>query len=508
MPPLEGIVVSGESAHLKRHGRMWRVTRWSLGVALACAAIVGLGIVVLAAALSPPALTPPPQRDLVVSDVTIVNPGVSRTAHQTIIVRRGRIAEIRPTRSDDPPPICANCFAIPGLIDAHVHTPPAVAIGNQRLFGLLYLAYGVTSVRDLGQSDASIAAWAQRLNDGEEIGPHVYRCGPVLDGRDPGWPSALSITDAERGRNVVRRLAREGVDCIKVYNHVDAKTFDAIAAAAAQERLPLIGHVPHPVGLRGVSNFEAQHLTGFPYLFSRKPAWDFDITAHDLAAMNDSDVEEALRLARAQNVSLTPTMANHSLRLVASDANRFPAPPGVRRLPDIWLRIWPTLAPHPVGEEAIQEQLAARCKLAETVAKARARGIDVLAGTDVLMPFVVPGEALLLEIEELARAFEDNEAALAAATLVNGRHVDQGRIGVVAAGARADILLLAEDPVRDLQALRRWRVLIAAGRRYDRPELDAQARAYDRHFHSSFYRNTMGAIASVAQGGYQSNLRR
>jgi hypothetical protein len=62
--------------------------------------------------------------------------------------------------------------------------------------------------------------------------------------------------------------------------------------------------------------------------------------------------------------------------------------------------------------------------------------------------------------------------------------------------------------VRDLQALRGWRVLLAAGRRYDREDLDAQVRAYDRHFHSSFYRDTIGTIASVAQSGYQSNLRR
>ena len=47
---------------------------------------------------------------------------------------------------------------MPGLIDAHVHTPPKLAIGNQRLFALLYLAYGVTSVRDMGQTDDSIAA--------------------------------------------------------------------------------------------------------------------------------------------------------------------------------------------------------------------------------------------------------------------------------------------------------------------------------------------------------------
>ena len=234
-------------------------------------AAVGLGLVALGAyglyeSLLPPELVPPPRSDIVISGVTVIDPGAGRRTDQTIVVHDGRIFAVRPRAAGDPPPVCAGCYAVPGLIDAHVHTPPSLVPGNQRLFALLYLAYGVTSVRDMGQSDDSVATLAGDLNAGRIVGPHMYRCGPVLDGDPPGWPSALEVVTPAQGRAAVAMLAREGVDCIKVYNEVNRPTYDAIAQEAARHGLPMLGHVPFAVTLRGLHDFEAQHLTGFPYL--------------------------------------------------------------------------------------------------------------------------------------------------------------------------------------------------------------------------------------------------
>jgi hypothetical protein len=190
-----------------------------------------------------------------------------------------------------------------------------------------------------------------------------------------------------------------------------------------------------------------------------------------------------------------------------TDSERFAPPPGARHMPDAWRLYWHTSKNwgHPTNEAEIETHLAAVRKAREISGRARLRGIDVLAGTDVIVPYAAPGDSLLLEIEELALAFADNEAALAAATLVNGRRIDEGQIGVVAPGARADILLLPENPVQDLKALRGWRVLIADGRRYDRQALERQLRSYDRHFHSSLYRNVFGAIVRLVEGRFQSS---
>jgi hypothetical protein len=490
------------SSWLKRAGKHLLV---SIVVLLVTPLLI---IWVLLPVLEAPKLAAPVTGDTVISNVTILNPGARRISGQSIILRNGRIANIRPYRATDPQPICSGCIAMPGLIDSHVHTPSRLAMGNQRLFALLYLRYGVTSVRDLGQSDGSVANWAAQLNSGAEAGPHVYRCGAILDGPPPGWPSAITVATPQEGRAAVARLAEEGVDCIKTYNHVDPATFAAISHAAREENLPHVGHVPHLVGLAAMaSGFQAQHLTGFPYL-RRKPPWDNDIAMADLAAMTDNEVGEAIDIARARQINLTPTLANARLRLTATDPIRFPPPSGADHLPDGWSKIWMTLVPHPANvPEQIDLQIAGAKRSGAIVALAKASNVDVLAGSDTLMPWVVPGQSLHHEINALAVAFGDNEAALAAATKVNGKYVGRGEIGVLAQGKRADILLLREDPVDDLTALDGWKILFVAGRRYDRHQIDSWLQQYSEHFKSLIYNVFFEIAIDLNSLLYSSNLR-
>ncbi|MBP6012752.1 MAG: amidohydrolase family protein [Alphaproteobacteria bacterium] len=449
--------------------------------------------------ISAPSIPVPPQADAVISGVTVLNPSVSRAENQTIVIRAGKMVEVRATQASDPASDCPGCIAMPGLIDAHVHTPPQLAFGSQELFSLMYLAYGVTSVRDVGQSEDSVAVLAGRLNRGELVGPYMYRCGPVLDGDPVSWGAARKVVIAAEATTAVNELAASKVDCIKIYNEIGMEAYQAIRASAARHGIPVIGHVPHKVGMRNVFDFESQHFTGMPYLRGGRPALTYDFNDQDFLTMTDADISAALDMARAHRFSYLPTLANGRLRLVASDPLRYPPTPGAAYLPLIWVNIWNSnaVAGHPTGPDVARR--VARNPMTLKISKlARDRGIDVLAGTDTLMPWVVPGEALLLEIEELALAFGDNEAALAAATTVNGRHMASGEIGTISPGARADILLLPTDPTKDLAALRAWKTQFANGRRYEREVVDAWLDNYRKHFRSALYSFAMSLAADVA----------
>jgi hypothetical protein len=449
---------------------------------------------------SPPDLPIPAREDAIIAGVTIINPSAIRLMDHTIVVRDGFIREMRPRRASDPAPICVDCFAVPGLIDVHVHTPPRIVLGNQQLFALLYLAHGVTTVRDVGESEPSVAELAARLNEGSMVGPRMLRCGPVLDGDPPGWPVAEVVPDGPTGQRIVDRLAKDGVDCIKVYNELTREAFDGIAVAARRHGLPLVGHVPHAVGLDHATDLEVQHMTGIPYLSQPRPPHGWDIRDEDVLSLRDDEIEHALEVARTQRLSFTPTLANFSLRLTASDPARFPPSDASRVLPEYWVDAWDLVAGHPSTPEAIEQRLRAVPAMRALVRRAHERGIDVLAGTDTLMPWVVPGDALHRELIELEEAFGSAEAALSAATTVNGRHLAPGEIGLIAPGARADILLVAEDPTERLSSLRDWRIVFADGRRYDRETLDGWLDDYHQHFHSWFQRYVMGPVARVAVG--------
>ena len=241
-------------------------------------------------------------------------------------------------------------------------------------------------------------------------------------------------------------------------------------------------------------------MTVVPCLSRPRPPLGWDIRDEDVLSMSDDEIEHALDVAVRQRLSFTPTLANFGLRLTASDPKRFPPSEASQVLPEYWADAWDLVAGHPSTEDEIEERLRAVPAMRMLVRRAHARGIDVLAGTDTLMPWVVPGDALHREMAELSLALGSPEAALAAATTVNGRHLAPGEIGVLAPGARADILLVGEDPTERLSVMREWRIVFADGRRYDRETLDEWVEDYRRHFHSWFQRHIMGAVAAMAVG--------
>lgn len=463
----------------------------------ALVALTALGSILFIRMLLPPQLPVPEPAGHVLTNVTVWTPGAAPLPHHTVVVENGRIAAVRPTTAEDPAPVCDACFVMPGLTDAHVHTPPSFVLGNQDLFALLYLAHGVTSVRDLGQSDESIATLAERLTAHDLPGPHFYRCGPVLDGDPPGWPVARLIRTDREARSAVQEIARSGADCIKIYNEVSEAAYHAAAEEARVVGLPVIGHIPHAVGLTGVRDFEAQHFTGVPYLSRPRPPLGTDIGDADLAVLTGGDISDALDLARENRVSFTPTLANFSLRLTSSRPDQYPPTEATRHMPRFWMDYWPLVAGAPETDTEIALRVHARRTLHEITRMAHSKGIDVLAGTDTLMPWVVPGESLWLELRELALVLGSEEQALRAATDVNGAHIAPGEIGRVAVGYRADLLLLSADPRQNLEALERWRFVMREGRLYSRTAVDDMLARYDRHFHSPIYDWVMSTLIGL-----------
>lgn len=277
-----------------------------------------------------------------------------------------------------------------------------------------------------------------------------------------------------------------------------------VIETAEKLSLPLIGHVPHEVGMRGLQNFEAQHFTGIPYLRQVRPPVGWDIRNEDILSMSASDKSEALALAKQRNISFTPTLINFRMRLSASDLDRFPPPKSARYLPIFWEKGWDFVAGHPESVIDIENQLAAFPQMLALTRSAQKQGIDILVGTDTLMPWVIPGDALLGELQILSQVFESNALAILAATRTNGNHIDKGNIGVIKVGARADLLVLRNDPIVNLDAIADWDFLIADGRLYSRPMIDGWLAEYQAHFHAPFYEWVMDKLIGIIASRYGS----
>src|SRR5439155_21998878 len=129
----------------------------------------------------------------------------------------------------------------------------------------LFIANGVTGVRDMGSELDIVQRWRKEFEAGPLIGPRIYTSGPMLDGPKPRFPSSLAISTPDDARRAVADLKRRGADFIKLQSLIPRDAVFAIAEEAKNQQLPFEGHVPDSVRAAemsdaGMKSFE--HLIG------------------------------------------------------------------------------------------------------------------------------------------------------------------------------------------------------------------------------------------------------
>jgi len=412
-----------------------------------------------------------PERGAVLENVTVVEPGRETLEHRTVRVEGGRIAAIDPAKSDSVGPY-AGRFLLPGLVDMHVHHPPDTLLGDVELFGMLFLAHGVTAVRDTGTFDGAVLESRERVGRGESVGPRTYACGPILDGAPPFWPGSRVVENPAEARRAVRELARARVDCIKVYERLSPEVLEAIHEAADAVDLPVIGHVPTRVGFRDARLDDVQHLTG--------------ILEEGESELSESRLRSVITTSAVLDVAHTPTLVMWKRMGKLSDYPRLRRDPQARVLP----RYFRDVLWDPKNDPRFRDMTAKDwLELGEAARNARRvvgrlheNGIRLLLGTDTMAPFVYPGTSLHDEMREFERVGLTPEEVWATATWRAGEALDEPSLGRIVVGAPADLLVFRQDPTRDLDALSTLEVVVADGRLYPVSALE-QALALRRvHF--------------------------
>jgi imidazolonepropionase-like amidohydrolase len=470
-------------------------------VGAALAATLGL----LWLGLQPPALPVPPRGAFTVKDVTVVNPGIGRREHVDVRIEAGVIRAIAPASpaSDAGDLRCPGCFALPGLMDMHAHLPPRAAIGNERLFALLFLANGVTTIREMGSADGAAYAIRDEIESGAYPGPRVVSCGRVLDGDPPTRPNNVVLRTPEEGRAAVAEAVRNGARCIKLYNMLSHDVVLAIADAAAEAGVPIVAHVPHSVSLTEAGFIaDVAHFTGVPIPSDPAKRGRDDYLNADFAAVTDARIAEAVAAALRLGTVHTPAVVNEESRRTLVGEDRFPPDPQLSLLPDYWRRVWHMIwiAPNRGEKETSYEGFLGRERdLLRALFRA---GAPVYAGTDTLMPFVVPGAALVREVRIFAELGLSPEEALVTATTAPGRFWRDRSFGRVEVGLPADIVLYRADPTGSLDALGTLDTVVADGRIYPQPQLDAWLARYRAHFHGPLYETVMNAVVDTLAAGY------
>lgn len=459
------------------------VQRWLfLSAGLLAALLLGCCVGLWFAFRLPPPLAAS-KRGALLSRVTIVAPGEARIAGRSIIIRGGKIANILPAVARESDPL-AGAYALPGLVDAHVHLPPRGLPGQTALHAFLFLRHGVTAVRSAGDRyGGESGAMRAGVRRGDFAGPRVIACGGPLGGA-ARWPNAQVLRTPHAARAAVQRVAAAGFDCVKVQEDLAPDVLAAIRRAARELRLPIIGPVPHRVAWSDAVLDDIQHLLGFAPEPSAARGGHASCAAVSLAGFERVGAPHIMQRAGGalwSGMAITPILISRERLRAGAPAS---ARPEDALLPPWFARaFWRRAVCAAPEDDALWSRAMERSRRA--VRLLHGAGVALHTGTDAGAAEalgVVPGRSLHRELQLFVEAGLSPEQALAASTGASARALGIPALGQIRPGAPADLALFRKDPSRDLANLNTLLAVVADGRLYHRAELDAQLARYQRRY--------------------------
>jgi imidazolonepropionase-like amidohydrolase len=379
-------------------------------------------------------------------------------ADQTVVVTGDKIAAVGPSKSVKPPAGAevidlAGKALLPGLWDMHAHLDEES--------GALYLAAGVTTVRDVGNDPDQLDDWKARYDHGQAAGPHVYRYG-IIEGRGAKAASSkVTAETPEEAKSAVALYAKRGYDGIKIYNSVRPELVPLIAKEAHQRGMQVTGHVPvHMLaneavraGYDGIEhvnmlmlNFFATHDT------DTRDTTRFTLVGDQAAALDlkSAPVRDFVALLKQHHTVVDPTIGAFEDLYVGETGKITPGLEWmVTRLPALTQRAFlvgglASGAKVPLYRDSFTKILALVKLLAD-------EKVPVVVGTDNLAGLFVHHELALYVRAGIAPAEALRMATLTPAKLSKREQ----RSGSIAAGKDADLFVVDGDPLADIAQIRK-----------------------------------------------------
>lgn len=327
---------------------------------------------------------------------------------------------------------------LPGLWDMHAHF-------EQVEWGPIYLAAGVTTIRDCGNETEFVTSVRKVIDSGGGIGPRMLLAG-LIDG--PGKLSLgvnIAATEAE-AVSLVDGYKAKGFDQIKIYSSVAPDVVSAICNEAHRVGLKVTGHVPEGMKAadcveRGMDMINHIHsLTSFKAMMGAPPT-------------ENPDIASLVDILVKHGTVIDPTVALMEEQLHDAKVPFAQLEPGVARLPEGLKMTVPPGVPANISK-AVDWML-------QLIGLLHKKGIPIVAGTDQ----AVPGFSLWRELELYVKAGLSPMEALQSATIVPARVMGHEKdSGTIAVGKRADLVMVEGAPDKNIGDIRNARFTVATGR--------------------------------------------
>jgi len=405
---------------------------------------------------------------------------------QTVVVEDGKIVQIGSSEETSPPGDALiidgkDHFLIPGLSDMHVHL-----LGSENDL-LLYLANGVTTIRDQSDGPPEYLDWRDAMNAGTKTGPNMWVWSPSIrelegfDAFSSMVPDAgmVDINNPGQAEKLIAKFADQGYDGIKVKFVDSVDIYKAILKSADKYGIKVDGHIPEDLWFgENKEIFKCE---------DREACWD-EFISMDIEAV--AHIEEALRsadrttdkgiLQAAQDIVkdgmwvTTTTFLLRSVEEQISNLESLLTKPEIDYLNPAHFRMgwlpeentFSQLDPSYFSERYVTPHEKMLIALNEA-------GALLMSGTDTPLPIMVPGFALHGELAAMVDIGLSPYDALRTSTYNPAKYLGGlDEFGTIEVGKRADLVLLQANPLEDITNTQKIEGVMVRGKWFSRADLD------------------------------------
>jgi imidazolonepropionase-like amidohydrolase len=423
--------------------------------------------------------------------------GAAPLEDQAIVLRKGKIDSLGAASSAKIPSDAQvldlhDCTVIPGLVGMHDHMfyPMGNVIFGEMgySFPRLYLAAGVTTIRTTGSIEPyTDLELKKRIDSGLMPGPKMHVTGPYLEGAGSWAPQLHQLSGPDEAVKTVNFWLDQGVDNFKAYMFITRAELGAAIQAAHKRGAKVTGHLC-AVNFReaadlGIDDLEHGLFVDTEFLPGKKPDVCPD-EPEDPAGMAKLDVKsgplhDTIAYLVQHHVAVTstlpvfemgsftgrPTMQKRILDALSPDARSAVLANRVRSSDSGFLR-------KNYGSDESPLPAAFKKELEFEYAFSKAGGL-LLAGLDPTgMGGVIAGFGDQREVELLVEAGFTPVEAIHIATYNGAQYLGElDRIGTIAPGKQADLMVIKGDPSRKIEDIENVEIVFKDGVGYDSDKL-------------------------------------
>lgn len=384
--------------------------------------------------------------------------------NKMILIKNGIIEKIESEISNENIPVfdANGKFITPGLIDMHVHVWDSYELG-------LYLANGVTAVRNLWGMPMHLRMKKDILNN-KIIAPSFFTTGPKLTGTEFIGDDNLNLTSPEEAKEKIISYKERGYDLIKTYYGLDKEIFDAVIEQAKESDIEIAAHPSQKVPFSYHTKSPIKSIEHAEEIVQQPLKFDLDTLK--LQPIIDN-------IASSKNTSYSPTLVVfHNIYemmmnndILNSESLNY-INPLIKEVDskaqfDRWFYA-------KQNDSTVISRIKNQHDFHITIVKKlHEAGVPIVCGTDAGIGVTVPGFSIHQELKFYQEAGLSNFEILKTATINAAQtHQIMNSLGTIEKGKVANLLVLEENPLKEISALKKTSVIFVQGRKLEQKNLD------------------------------------